>query len=114
MASEFVSKRQKELFAEIAKSGELVFACGPSGISANIVGEFNVRHYPEKNEHRIEMGDGEQHVHVNWERVKTVEYSLFHGEGVLTFKDGAEKLFIFYRMDGEFSDEVKCLIGDLI
>jgi hypothetical protein len=110
MASEFVSKRQKELFAEIAKSGELVFACGPSGISANIVGEFNVRHYPEKNEHRIEMGDGEQHVHVNWERVKTVEYSLFHGEGVLTFKDGGRLIKLIHRPSVKFFAKIKTSI----
>lgn len=114
MANEFITDIQKLLFDEITKAGELVFACGPSGISANIVGEFSVRHYPEKKEHRLEMGNGDQHVHINWERVKSVEYSLFHGEGLLTFKDGEEKLFLLYRMEGEFSDEIKKVIGKLI
>lgn len=114
MQNEFFSDNQKKLFAEIEKAGELVFACGPRGMSANIVGEFCVRYYPEKKEHRLEMGDGSQHIHIDWSRVKFVEYSLFHGEGVLSFKDGDEILFRLYRIDGEFSSEVKNLVGLLI
>lgn len=114
MANEFKTEAQKLLFNEIAKAGELVFACGLNGISANIVGDFSVRHYLDKKEHRLEMGNGDHHIHINWERVKSVEYSLFHGEGVLTFKDGEEKLFLLYRMGGEFSDEIKKFIGNLI
>lgn len=114
MVNEFVSDKQKKLFAEIAKAGELVFACGPKDVSANIVGEFCIRHYPDKKEHRLEMGDGLQHVHIDWNRIRTVEYGIFHGEGMLTFKDGDETLFRLYRMDGEFSNEIKNLVGSLL
>lgn len=114
MASEFVDDKQSKLFAEVSKAGELVFACGPKNISANIVGDFFIRHYPEKKEHRLEMGDGNQHVHIDWNRVKAVEYAVFHGEGMLTFKDGDDTLFRLYRMDGEFSDEIKNMVGPLV
>ena len=114
MASEFINYKQKSLFEEISNSGELVFACGPNGISANIVGEFSVRYYPDKKEHRLEMGTGDQHIHIDWNRVKIVEYSVFHGEGVLIFKDGDEVLFKLYRMDGEFSDKARQFAGPLI
>ena len=114
MATEFKSGKQKELFEEIAKAGELVFACGPKGISANIVGEFSVKHYPSKKEHRLEMGDGGQHVHIDWDRVKKVEYGIFHGEGMLTFSDDSMPLFKLYRMEGEFSDTIQKIAGELI
>ena len=112
--TEFKSAQQIALFEEISKSGELVFACGPKGISANIVGSFCVKHYPDKKEHRLEMGDGEQHVHIDWARVKKVTYGTFHGEGLLTFFDGDEPLFKLYRMEGEFSEKIKEMVGNII
>lgn len=114
MSSLFLNEKQKNIFDEIAKAGELVFACGPRGISANIVGKFSVRYVSDKDEHRLEMGDGTQHVHIDWSRVKFVEYEIFHGEGLLIFKDEEDILFRLYRMDGEFSDQVKKMVGVLV
>ncbi len=114
MPSEFISEKQRRLFDEIAKEGELILACGPKDISANIVGNFYVVHYPNAKEHRLEMGDGAQHVHIDWRRVKTVEHTIFKNEGLLIFRDGADTVFRLYRPDGEFSAETKALTGSLI
>jgi len=114
VASFFQSEKQRALFLELASTGELIFACGPSGISANLCGFWRVQRYPENKEDRLEVGDGTHHVHVNWERVKRVDHSTLHGEGVLTFFDGDEKLFRFYRPAGDFSDSLKQLIGPLL
>jgi hypothetical protein len=38
-----ISPKQAELFEALEKCGEMVFACGPRGISANLVGQFVVR-----------------------------------------------------------------------
>lgn len=108
-----MNKKQTDLFKVLSRSGVLVFACGPKGISANIVGEFSIQYFPSHNEHRLIMGNGDQHIHVDWSRVKFVEYSISHGEGILTFKDSEEVLFKLYRMDGDYSDEVKVLLGSL-
>jgi hypothetical protein len=101
-----ISETQKQLFAMLEKSGELVFACGPKGAVANLVGHFKVakNHH---NEDQLDVGDGTCHVHIDWSRVKRFEVGEIHGEGLLAFYDGDEYLFRFYRMDGLFSDAIK-------
>ncbi len=109
----FISDVQKLLFQKIESSGELVFACGPKGISANLVGEFKI----QKNHHgedQLDVNDGTHHVHIDWSRVKRFEYADFHGEGMLTFFDCEEPLFRLYRMEGPFPDEIKSMAGSLI
>ena len=109
----FASNKQRLLFKELESAGEMVFACGSSGISANIVGEFKVR----KNKHaedQLDMGDGTNHVHIDWSRVKQCKVGSFHGEGVLTFLDGNEVLFHLYRMNGPYSESVIENTGDLV
>jgi hypothetical protein len=58
MASFFHSEKQQAFFEELANSGELIFACGPSGIAANLCGLWRVQRYPENKEDRLEVGDG--------------------------------------------------------
>ena len=106
MASSFMSKKQEDLFQEIETAGELVFACGPAGVSANIVGQFRINKIQGK-EDRLEMGDGTNHVHIDWGRVKRVELDIFYEEGMLIFYDGDEILFKLYRPEGRFSDRIK-------
>ncbi|MNL14836.1 hypothetical protein D3C87_1357960 [compost metagenome] len=101
----FTSEKQKELFALLESSGELVFACGPKGAVANLVGHFKVRK-SHHNEDQLDVGDGTCHVHIDWSRVKRFEVGEFHGEGMLTFYDGDEYLFRFYRMEGPFSEAI--------
>jgi hypothetical protein len=102
---------QKQLFREIESSGELIFACGPKGVSANIVGRFRIDRIGD--EDRLVIEDGTQHVHVDWGLVDQVEYGEFHGEGMLTFKSHGEILFRLYRPDGAFSQSVqsRCISG---
>lgn len=109
----FVSDKQRSLFEKLESAGELIFAAGTRGVVANIVGEFQVR----KNHHgddQLDMGDGTNHVHIDWSRVKRVEIDDFHGEGVLKFFDGDEILFRLYRMDGPYSSAIALLVGSLI
>lgn len=83
----------------------MVFTCGPKGITANLVGKFSV----QKNNHQedqLNVGDGTDHVHIEWDRVKRFEVGIFHGEGVLTFFDGVEPLFKLYRTEGPFSKSI--------
>ena len=107
-----MTHKQKRLFDTLSRSGELIFAAGKPGISANIVGVFSIREYGD--EQRLDMGDGTNHVHVDWERVKRVEAGQFHGEGMLEFFDGDEHLFRLYRPDGDFPEEVIKLVGNLL
>jgi hypothetical protein len=109
----FASPKQKELFDAIAESGELVFACGPKGLSANLVGKFSVQKN-HKNEDQLNVDDGTHHVHVDWANVKRFEVGEFHGEGMLTFFDDEKTLFKFYRIEGPFSSAVENLAGPLI
>jgi hypothetical protein len=102
MAQTFMSDTQRELFNQICSEGELIFACGPKGVSANLVGTFKVGHIDGK-EDLLEVGDGTDHVHIDWSRVTSVEQGDFHGEGLLSFKNGDEILFRLYRPDGAFS-----------
>jgi hypothetical protein len=112
MPSKMLSDNQKELFEEIAKNGTLVFETGPQGIDANIVGTFSVRRCG--NEDRLEMGDGTNHVHIDWKRIKSVKAGSYQNEGMLTFMDGEEVLFRLYKIGGHWSSAVKALIGDLL
>lgn len=102
---------QEALFEEVANAGELIFAAGPKGITANIVGEFYVKAHED--EVRLQVGDGKQHVHVDWSRVSRVEVGQHHGEGMLTFFDADERLFRLYRPAGPFGARVQELAGDL-
>jgi len=79
---------------KIRRQGYRMFFKYVEDIAANIVGELYVREYPEKQEYRLDMGDGLQHVHVDWSRVKKVEHGISSGEGMLTFNDGDETLFL--------------------
>jgi hypothetical protein len=109
----FVSEKQKRLFKELETAGELVFACGPRGAVANLVGNFKVER-SEHDEDQLNVGDGTCHVHIDWARVKRCELKDFHGEGLLIFFDGEEALFRLYRMEGKYSDAVEKLVGELI
>lgn len=113
MASEFASKTQAQLFDEISKAGKLIFASGKHGLSANIVGEFRINHFRQK-EHRLDMGDGTSHVHIDWDNITRFECGTFNGEGMLTFFNKDDVVFKLYRMDGEFSKEIKAFEGPLI
>jgi hypothetical protein len=109
----FVSEQQRLLFAEVALAGDLIFACGPRGISANIVGSFSVRtnHHGDD---QLDMGDGSQHVHVDWSRIKRLELTESRGEGVLNFFDGDELMFKLYRINGFYSSAVSGFAGALV
>lgn len=107
-----LSESQENLFEELATAGELIFATGPKGVTANIVGEFYVKQYDD--EFRLQVGDGTQHIHVDWTRVKRVEVGDHYGEGMLTFFDGDERLFRLYRPDGPFGSRIEGLAGPLI
>ena len=113
MTTKFTNPRQKELFELISKSGELIFATGTHGLSANIVGEFKINHFREK-EHRLDMGDGTNHVHIDWSKITSFECGSFHGEGMLTFFSGDDVVFKLYRMAGEFSEPITSFNKDLI
>lgn len=107
-----MSERQIALFKMIESEGELVFACGPRGVVANIVGHFKV----QKNHHdeyQLDMGDGTSHVHIDWMRIKRFEVSLIHGEGLLIFFDDNEPLFRLYRVSGPYSDNITKVSGVL-
>lgn len=109
----FVSEKQKQLFNQLESEGELVFAGGPRGAVANLVGSFVVRRN-HHDEDQLDVGDGTCHVHLDWSRVKKFEVGVFHGEGLLTFFDGEEVLFHLYRMDGPYSQAVASMANQLI
>jgi hypothetical protein len=111
--SALISEKQMTLFKKIESEEELVFACGPRGLVANIVGKFKV----QKNHHgedQLDMGDGTNHVHIDWARIKRFEVSLFHGEGLLTFFDENEPLFKLYRMAGPYRHDIAEMAGSLL
>ena len=112
MASCFRSDKQRDLFKALEKCGELIFACGPNGVSANIVGSFRVLR--RGHEDRLEMGDGAQHADIDWSRITQVEVSECSGEGMLTFSDGNDLLFRLYRPAGLFPSAVQTFAGSLI
>ena len=108
----FVSEKQKLLFKQLEAEGELVFAVGPKGAVANLVGAFIVRRN-HHGEDQLDVGDGTCHVHLDWSRIKKFEVGNFHGEGLLTFFDGEEVLFRLYRMEGPYSQGVASMAGQL-
>lgn len=112
MAKLIVSESQRTLFALLPACGELVFACGHDGINANIVGEFHIQSLPD--EDRLVVGDGTQHVHIDWRRVRHAEVSEYNGEGLLTFLDGRTVLFKLYRLAGPYPEMVAAAAGTLV
>ena len=113
MSQVMISKKQKDLFDQIALEGVLIFASGVPGISANLVGQFRTRIYKNGKEDRLDLGDGTNHVHIDWSRVKRCEIGEFHGEGMLTFFDGDSVLFKLYKPEGKFSSKAETRAGDL-
>ncbi|MDF1663662.1 MAG: hypothetical protein P1V97_17975 [Planctomycetota bacterium] len=112
MSSRIVSNKQRQLFKALEHEGTLIFAAGPKGISANIVGEFQVRSLDS--EDRLCMGDGTNHIHIDWSRIKAAEIGDFHGEGMLTFYDGDEVLFRLYKPAGPYRKELQDSSGALL
>jgi hypothetical protein len=98
------TENQKSFMQKVFAESSLIFASGPSGISVNLVGAFRLT--SDGREDRIDVGDGTDHVHVDWDRVKSVEHSDFQGEGLLSFKDKNEVVFKFYRPSGAFPNNV--------
>jgi hypothetical protein len=109
----FVSGKQRELFEALGQHEKLIFACGPKGIAANLVGQFSVQRN-HKGEDQLNVDDGINHVHIDWTRVKLAEIGEFHGEGVLTFFDGSEPLFKFYNPGGPFERRLSEFAGSLV
>ncbi len=107
MASHLQSAALRTLVEAVCRTGELIFACGPEGVSANIVGPFAVRRHGD--EDRLEMGDGTNHVHVEWERITRVEAGTFQGEGMLTFFAGTGVQFRLYRPEGPYQADIENL-----
>ncbi len=99
------SAAQQRLFDAVCACGKLIFACGVEGVSANLVGRFSIERYG--NEDRLDVGDGEQHVHIDWSQVQQVHVDTFMGEGRLLFltSDGRE-LFKIYCPEGPFPEQV--------
>jgi hypothetical protein len=58
--------------------------------------------------------DGTNHVHIDWKRVQSVELGSYNNEGMLTFMDGNEILFRLYKISGQWTKEVKALMGKLL
>lgn len=112
MSRTLFSELQARLFAALTECGELIFACGHDGISANIVGEFYIQHV--NGEDRLAVDDGTHHVHIDWSRVRRVVVGEFHGEGMLTFLDGDVALFKLYRPAGPYPPDVAEFAGALI
>ena len=112
MPRTFQDDRQRRLFAALADEPRLVFVCGPRGVSVYLVGRLRVRRV--RGEDLLGAGDGTDHVHVDWSRVRDAEESTFHGEGLLTFRDGDEDLFRIYRPEGVFPPAVSALTGRLV
>ena len=109
----FLSMKQKKLFDEISQCGELIFACGPKGVSANMVGQFSVRKN-HRGEDQLNVDDGTHHVHIDWKRIKRFSIGDFHGEGVITFYDDEKPMFKLYRMEGPYPSTISSMEGLLI
>ena len=107
-----ISAKQKLVFQILENIGELILACGPKGISVNLCGRFAVR----KNhlgDDQLDCGDGTQHLHIEWSRVKSFELGDFNGEGMITFFDGNETLFKFYHPAGPLPATLSDMSKDL-
>lgn len=114
MSNLIVNAKQKKLFELIEAQEELIFAAGTTGISANLVGAFKIKSYKNGNEDRLDLADGTNHVHIDWSLLKNCSLGEFYGEGMLTFTDGENILFKFYKPDGLFPTEFSDFEGDLI
>lgn len=116
MARTFKTEKQRRLFELLNQFEDLIFACGPTGISTNVQGQFRIESFAQ--EDRLVLGDGNFHVHIDWERVKSAVFSVIvigdRSEGVVLFKDGDESLFKFYRQSGDFPDEIRRFDGLLV
>lgn len=51
-----LTSSQDALFKELATAGELIFATGPKGVTANIVGEFYLKQHDDEVRLQVEMG----------------------------------------------------------
>jgi len=107
-----MSSKQRMLFDALSNSGELIFAIGSKGVSANMIGNLSILNV--KGEDQICLGGEDYHVHVDWGLVRTASISDFHGEGMITFSDHDRILFKIYRPSGPFAQEVEDLLGELL
>lgn len=103
---------QRALLEAVCQSGTLIFSIGGDAVSANLVGTFAIRRYED--EDRLDVGDGTDHVHVDWDLVARAEVGTSRGEGLLTFWSGADLLFEMFRPAGPFPQDVAALAGELM
>lgn len=93
------------LFKALADIPTLIFSGGKPGYNANIVGKFTINE--TVNEDSLDMGDGTNHVHIDWSKLAGYEIGSFHGEGMITFFDvECDSLFKMYNPDGPFHGEI--------
>ncbi len=107
-----MNEAQRALLEAACRSGTLIFSTGGDVISANLVGTFAIRRYDDKD--RLDVGDGTDHVHVDWDLVARAEVGTSRGEGLLTFWNGPDLLFEMFRPAGPFPREVVALAGELM
>ena len=113
MTKKIVSAKQRLIFESLSKYPMLIFAGGRQGYSANIVGQFNINSMA--NEDRLDMGDGTNHVHIDWSQIASYVAGEFHGEGVITFSNvNGESLFKLYNPNGIFREDVFQQGGSLL
>jgi len=113
MSKKILSKRQRELFKAFELYPTLIFAGGKAGISANIVGHFVLSETSK--EDRLDMGDGTNHVHIDWSMLVGYEVGNFHGEGMVAVvdKEGGV-LFRMYNPSGSFKGKIFEIGGHLL
>ena len=112
MSQKILSTKQARLFSALEREGTLLLCAGPAGISADINGHFAVQRWGE--EDVLCMGDGTNHVHIDWSRLSHVELGVSGGQGMLKFKEGPRDLFQLYRKDGPYSSSIAELAGPLL
>lgn len=112
MSTSIVSEKQRQLFKALEHEGTLLLCAGPDGISADINGPFALQRW--KDEDVFCMGDGNNHIHIDWSRLSIAELGLSGGQGMLSFKDGARDLFKLFRKDGPYSSHIATLAGPLL
>ena len=105
------SRPLRALLDAACRSGDLILACGPEGVSANLVGRVAVvRHGAED---RLDVDDGTHHVHMDWARVTRVEVGTSDGEGLLVLHGLSGPLLKLYRPEGPYPAEVGVLANAL-
>lgn len=105
MSKKIVTKSQREFFKALEGYPILIFAGGKHGYCANIVGNFVLAETPT--EDRLDMGDGTNHVHIDWSKLAGFETGSFHGEGMITFVDNeGASLFKMYNPSGSFHEKI--------